>query len=455
MKLNKLPTVLSRIANTPAHLMLGTWLMFFLFFFIAPLQYNRNISSTTIGFLLLCIGAFVVGCLLTQQLSTNMPSRQFPENLGVQDTWDVNKMLRVFALLGLFGAALVIFSKVFIGGLNLAQAPGELRQQLGAEADILKGRGILLWMGMLLYSFSNVAIIIYILKGEACDRITAGAVALTSFTPSAVILLYGGRSSGILVLVFGGCAVLIRRASGQTLLPKAYFLRPLLIIHLTLVVFGSLYIFADRALALGYSTSTDALYSYAYSLDATIPEPLKPIIEGETLTASVVANILMGVAYVTQSFTELDYLINVNDPGPFYGEYQGWLISKGLRVILGLPDSAEHIEGSIHHTGLFFSAWGGMFLDFGFWLSPVISFIIGLVAGRLYQKGIKQGSLQAKIWLVFMYMFILLSPIHSLLQMGNSLQTLLCLIGASFLIKFGKRKTHKSVPLLEPFGARS
>src|SRR5262249_406717 len=73
----------------------------------------------------------------------------------------------------------------------------------------------------------------------------------------------------------------------------------------------------------------------------------------------------------------------------------------------------------IHHSGLFFTAWGAMLLDFGPWGSPLAFVVLGMVAGWLYIRSVADGSLLARIGLAFVYVYILISPMDSALSIGN------------------------------------
>ena len=74
-------------------------------------------------------------------------------------------------------------------------------------------------------------------------------------------------------------------------------------------------------------------------------------------------------------------------------------------------------------------------LDFGVWLAPFVMIAIGALTGVLYVRAVRYGSLTAKLFLAYMYMFLLMSPLHSGFGSGNSLQILVCLTVATILMK--------------------
>ena len=123
------------------------------------------------------------------------------------------------------------------------------------------------------------------------------------------------------------------------------------------------------------------------------------------------------------------------DAGPFLGEYQGFIVGKGIRLALGAPDATDEIQGAIHHSGLFFTAWGSMVLDFGPWGALLALFTLGVLGGGLYIAGVQNGSLPGRLLLAYFYMFVIASPIHSPLPMGNATQVLVCLLAACVVLR--------------------
>src|SRR5262249_45249862 len=398
--------------------MLSTWLATTLVFVSLPLQYDRGPRWSTILFLLACLAGFVYGHVVVQlaRASDRDPRRPIPAPLPLDGP------LCVFAVLGILGAVLVGVDKIVLGGLDLSQGLGVLRLMLQSEEEMFKQRSAALWVGTALYSFSNIALVLYILEGEKVRRATAILVLVSSLSPTFVIVLYGGRSSAIMLALSFVGACLIRLAIGRRLVPKTTMVSLFFLSYCALIVVGSLYVFSARAeTARGdRAPEVDALFAWMERSNIGVSDEVSGFLNNSGASGAVAANALLAAIYGTHGLGELDYLLNENaDAGPFWGLYQAWMINKALSVAFDVPNITDTFAAVIHHSGLFFTAWGAMLLDFGPWGSPLAFVVLGMVAGWLYIRSVADGSLLARIGLVFVYVYILISPMDSALSMGN------------------------------------
>jgi hypothetical protein len=406
------------IGGTPVRLMLSAWLVTIGVFLGLPLQYERSPRWSTVLFLLACFGGFVYGNIVVRVARAVDPVPRRPATRS----FPIDGPLRIFALLGILGAVLVGVDKIVLGGLDLTQGLGVLRLVLQTEEEMFKQRSAALWLGTALYSFSNIALVLYILEGERVRRGTEVLALVSSLSPTFVILLYGGRSSAILLALSFVGACLVRLAIGRRLVPTTAIVRVFFLLYCGAILIGSLYIFTARA-----ETARDdripeaeALFAWIERSNITISEDLSTFLNNSGAIGAVAANALLAAVYATHGLGELDYLLHENaDAGPFWGLYQGWLINKALSVAFDVPSITETFAAVIHHIGLFFTAWGAMLLDFGPWGSPFAFVVLGMVAGWLYLRGVVDGSLMARMGLAFVYVYILISPMDSALSMGN------------------------------------
>jgi hypothetical protein len=435
------------LAGGPARLALVTWVVTFTAYALVPLHYADGVRPWTLSFAGACVLSVIAGAALVAVAHAACgPST--PASVAILP---IEPSLRLLASLGIVGAALVMIDKLLITGLDLSQGLGNLRFVLQAEEEIFKERSPALWLGSLLYSFGDVALVVYMFEGDRVRRSTAILVLLASLAPVSVVLLYGGRSSALILLVLAAGACLVRLASEQSALPRARYLRGFLVSFTILAVAGSFYIFADRAAAFRQGwTTVDALNSFLDQSAIQLAPWTEALVTRRDEVSPYAADILIGIIYLTHPLAELDYLLHENtDAGPFLGEYQGWLVSKGLRLAVGSPDATDEIEGMIHHSGLFFTGWGAMVLDFGPWGALFLLFILGLVGGGLYVAGVKQKSLPGRLLLTYFYMIVLASPIHSGFALGNSTQVLLCSLLACPLLRT-RRARLEGPPNSEP-----
>jgi hypothetical protein len=406
------------IGGTPIRLVLSAWLVTIVLFYGLPVRYTDGPRLSTLLFLLACLAGFVYGNAVVRLARANYPApgRAAPRILSIEPP------LRIFAALGIVGGVLVGIDKIVLGGLDLSQGLGVLRFALQSEEEMFKQRSIALWVGTALYSFSNIALVLYLLEGERVRRATAVLVLISSLSPAFVVLLYGGRSSAIMLIFSFVGACLVRLACGQRLVPKTSIVKLFFIVYCGVVLVGSLYIFTARAETLRgtWAPEVEALYAWMDRSGVEVSDELGAFLNTSDASAALVANLLLAGIYGTHGLSELDYLLNDNaDAGPFWGLYQGWMINKALATAFGVPNVTETFASVIHHTGLFFTAWGAMLLDFGPWGAPLAFVLFGMLAGWLYVRGVFEGSIVARIGLTFVYMYILISPMDSALSMGN------------------------------------
>jgi hypothetical protein len=280
---------------------------------------------------------------------------------------------------------------------------------------------------------------LYMLKGEACTRRAGQLICACWFSPALVVSIYGGRSSALLLLGQISAAGLIRRTTGQTFLARAPYLRFLCAVYCVVVVAGSLYVFSSRAAAFGNRTSSDLVFSFSEHANADISPEVQKYLGDDTALGNLVASSLMSMAYVVQSLPELDYLLIDNpDAGPYAGTYQGGFLFSFLKVCLNFKDAA--LDDDFERKGWFLTAFGAMYLDFGFWLSPLAMLVLGIVAQRAYQNAVGAGLVGSNLFLVQWYVYILGSPIHSSICTGNSLQVLFSSVIAVWLLRRYRRR---------------
>ncbi len=279
-------TTLGALSHTPQRLLASTWLGYLGLYFLGPVHYHRSLALVTVVFVLACNGGFILGAAGVAR-HHGRPRAADGRFLPALD-----RSIRLFAVVGILGAGLVVADKLLGGRVDFSEGLGVTRLQLQGtlEDEPFRPRSVVLWVGTLVYSFSNAALVLYILHGRVSRR-TAAWVVVSSFSPAAVILMYAGRSSAFVTLLLVFSAGLVRLACGQPLLPRAHYLRALLAIHLALLSGGSLYVFASRGAALGVGGG-GALKRLVVNLDATLSSSVEQRIEEEGAAGALTANSL-------------------------------------------------------------------------------------------------------------------------------------------------------------------
>jgi hypothetical protein len=438
---------LKRCISTPNQLMLWTWVLYSFFCMVVPIHYHRSISWTTYSFVGCCLVMFFAGSRIAQgRAGTPFPCNRVVE---VHDENVVNGhegSIRLFAYLGVLGAICVLVDKLVISGLDLSQGLGALRLNLNYEFDQHKERSAFLWIGTLLYSFSNVSVLLYILEGEGCSRLTGVQVVVASFTSLIVILVYGGRSLEFLFLILVASSCMVRSVIGKRMIPRVPYFRSMMAIHLTILVALTFYVFSARSAAHLDSSISNTLQRFENDLNAEFPTALISAMESPGPAGELLGNSMMLLAYLSSPMAELDYLLTENSAaGPFWGRSQLWPIDKVVRIIEGPLVMSVSVEESIHHSGVFFTVWGGMYVDFGFWFSPLIVGVLGFLSGAALRGAVEGGSVNACMMLAFSYLCILVAPIHSPFAAGNTLQVLLCLVAACFILRWKELRKRREM----------
>lgn len=430
MKRDSLTQFVRWLVSSPARLLLATWIGFLVTWHASPVVYNRSLSFTTITFLASCILPFVIGALCAQGKQTRRTNRDLvAEHFNsTLDQRVLDRRIQQLAVLGLIGTACTLVDKLIFSGIDYSVDLGDLRMQLGLGTN--HARTFLLFVGMILYCFSNAAVLLYVMEGDASTRATGGLVFLTSFSPVVVIVLYAGRSSALnlLVMIIGAC--IARVTCGRQFWPRGKYLLSMLVIHSALLIGGSLYINSVRAVSLGYGDSGTLFSTFTEGIDASLSPELQRQVNAGTMESDLLSNGMILWIYATHGLSELNYLVNENqDAGPFYGCYETWILYKAIVTVLSLPDQTEEMDAALHHTGFYLTAWGACYLDFGFVGTPWFCLALGLVSGACYRFA-RAGSVRAQLLLAFVNAYILGSPIHSLFCFGNGFQAMTCILVA-------------------------
>src|SRR5437867_595989 len=103
-------------SGTPIRLMLSTWLITFVVFYSLPVRYEHGPRLSTVLYLAACIGGFVYGNVvfrLARGCTSLMPA-------DISQAISIETPLRIFAVFGVLGAALVGIDKIVLGNLDLS-----------------------------------------------------------------------------------------------------------------------------------------------------------------------------------------------------------------------------------------------------------------------------------------------------------------------------------------------
>lgn len=424
------------LAYSPVRLLAVVWSVTVVHVFAGPVDYGDVLSFETAAYVIACLWCFAAGHYTA--LSVTAYAHRKPE-LSVAR---INRLICIAAWIGILGSLLVVYDKLWLSGIDYSAGLWNVRLEMASARSFLyEDRSLWLWIGTLCYSATNAAVCLAILAMRHVKIVNLVHTAVATVGMVGIAALYGGRSMAILMMLLAFGAYMV--TSGHSPRAKRFRLFPVLLMSLLVVgiVFYSLYVFRARAAA-HVSSAVKAQVFVQERLGAKLRPPVRNVLERRDEVANIAGDLVMASVYFTHSIAELDYLLRKDvDAGPYWGLYQFWLANKALRAA-GWTDAdiTQRHREEIDRRGLFFTAWGGMYLDFGIIGSLVGVGLMGMCSGWLVGKVRLTRSVGASIILAFMYWYVLMTPIHALFPLSNVVVTLF------WIVLFGMLLWNYSLP---------
>jgi hypothetical protein len=444
------------VIGTPAGLLLTVWSLAVVLFALGPVQYNEQPGLGTWLFvggclLLFCLGAWLAAAGRFRRHHLALPLQQ-------SDPGRLATIVRVTAIVGLFGALCIAIDKLILSGLDFSQGVTALRfsraQAVDAATASSLPRSPLLYLGYLTFSFSVASYLLSVLKGEALRRSTTLLAFASLAAPFSYSYIYGGRSPVFLVVSMAFGAMAVRLLSGRSLLPRGKMAPSLFVAFLALTFVYSNWIQSERFVATGASDYSDleARFETAYdariapiavappptAVPSTIPVGPSPQSAQPSLYERALMHVVFNSYYLSHELPMLDRTLAYEGRlGPYYGAYQFYLVAAPAgRVFPSL--NVDAIMGqqlrSANVYGWFSTAWGGMYLDFGVWGALVGALFCGWLARRVYDRALVTGDDAGQLLLCYVVAGIIATPILSIFTISISLLILISLIVTAFLL---------------------
>jgi hypothetical protein len=224
-------------------------------------------------------------------------------------------------------------------------------------------------------------------------------------------VLEGGRNTIAVNLLLLGATGIVRRRRGMRFFPLGAFLRQVVKLSLLGVIGYMLYVFVERFAALGYSDETVVSgieQTYSVEVALWIKE----------MAAGPLRNLFLGfvmlLIYIGHGLDQLGALFDWLASGSLgWGRYNLDLVVITLQRA-GLPLPRFDFEG-LPKPGLYFTAFGEIFLDLGFKGTLLFLAGAGFFTGRAWQVLRRSGRLVSELLLSFALCWILASPLYSIL----------------------------------------
>lgn len=479
--------ILTFVAKTPVRLLLVVWAIAIVLYSLGPVRYDETPRISTWLFVSACLLAFCVGAWVAARPSKSTIKKHI--ELPIERSHSLDRVVRMTALLGLFGGLCIAVDKVLLSGLDFSGGVTAVRFDRAAAVDAGTAgelrRSPLLYLGYFTFSFSVASYLLYILKGEVLRRSTIVLAFLTLASIFSYSYLHGGRSPLGLVIGMAVGAIAVRLLSHQSPLPKGATGRLLFASFLLMTVFYNNWILSERFVATGASGYSDLERRFETTYDARIELPVgltapssSPVAttlstslpttvpttgpggvattipttaptsipttlpratdgQGPSTSEQVLMQLAMNYYYATHELPMLDRTLAYRGAlGPYYGAYQFYLAAAFLDRLTPWDVDALMLPQlkSANVYGWFSTAWGGMYLDFGVFGALVGVLLCGWLSGLVYRRALVWGDDAAKLLMCYVVAGIIATPVLSIFTISISLPILGALLLTSLVM---------------------
>ncbi len=433
------------IMSSPIRLIVAIWLCAIALYLISPVEYPVNVRSDGWGFIIACILFFCLGVLFYQRKAMRF---NCAEQYSLSDYKDINNIITWCSILGMIGCLSILYDKVFLSGLDYSLGITDVRYQREADAAIGIGSNssFLTYLGFVLYSFSSVSWLLLLLYG---DKVTMRGVlfgVISSLPIPAVATLFGGRGPIVQLLGLSVGALVLRVLSNQTALPAVRYLRPFLVAFILSTLIYNGYVTATRRQYSGLRDVSTQMTHLDVTYGIRPSEWYRKAIDDEILPSDVMLDVFSAFVYYTHALPTLQLVLEKSeDISLYYGQNQFNLAFVILeRTIPTMSMRANANSELAELTGLFSSAWGMLFVDYGLIGSLIEVFILGWLSGMVYYKAQYRQSLLAKLLFCFVVMSILFSPLSAPFGIGNAALVFVSMILAQLFLLIRPRSQQLS-----------
>jgi len=351
-----------------------------------------------VSFILLSGGALSLGVIGGRSVRAVWGSRQPIASYG--DLF----VLTVLALIYICTFSFDFF--VIKGGtLSTITAIRELDNLAGPRMSALGGVIALtsaapyMLLGFLMYSWET---------GRGAPAKFIAALAIVGIATS---FLSGGRNSFLIGMVVVTVQYVLVKGKLSGLRLSGYG-RVVLYLFLMLCVVYSLYIFVEREVSQGVSSS-DILWNFSIKWDV----PIKNYSFGAVVVDECYSALVMLLFYFSHPLNYLDqYFTSMVSP-LFMGAYNFPVVAKAVEVALGNRAYSD-LEAGLLLPGVYLTLPGSLYLDFGYFGGLVAASGLGLITGVLYACR-NQLGFATKLFLSLLITAWLLSPLYSVFGISN------------------------------------
>ena len=418
--------MLKRLTATPGRLMLMVWGLFAGLYALRPIEFGTPATSQTWQFVAAAIGLFLLGSAAGGQggrRGVPKPDWNWPRPYVAR----LRRITIACVLLGVLGGASIYVDKMFLSGLDYSGGATAVRLTRTAEASAGIERhqsSYFLHFGLLTSHFSLVGLLLYLLAAESFPRRYILLVPLALISPALFAYSYGGRSPVIAALLLCLAAFVVRAMLGRPAIPRAKGVTAILAAAVLAAVFYNSFIFGQRREFRNLDHYSAALLSFERAGLFRV----RPWVDEWTRHGAVAPGIALDAIssyfYLTVGITGLERVLTFSDRlGPYAGQYEIQILPIALDRVwpeMSLLREMRHELFVAGAAGVFTTAFGSLFLDFGWAGLAVAVFLWGWLSGRCYRRSLRARDPSAALMLCFFVWAVLLSPIHSAVGISNA-----------------------------------
>ncbi|MCR9242071.1 MAG: hypothetical protein NXH87_11895 [Rhodobiaceae bacterium] len=388
---------------------------------IAPLDRVFDVSWASLGYVLLCYLAFLIGCLLMQRRKRRMSLPTISEGLAVRTFW-------LFAVVGAVGMAIRLYDKWVLRQSWFARTVMESRELL---SDI--GAGPLAAIGGALYPFCFIPLVIWWarLASMRSNNAMKWIAFILFLAPAADALLVFSRSQ--MLVGFGMMFVTASCILYRGKLIPARMIWPILFGG-GLVVVTSVLVFQSRLDQMEVELAFSIVNSgYAYVLTPN-QTALNFMIGGDSILGEALRSAIPLMQYYLHGLLEFGLLWDRPDVQSF--GYGAELLAPFVKLLSIVGVGGDVVESRYYRIGVFTSFFGPLWVDFG-WLGPFFMTLFGVLCKFLAQR-VQSGSIPHMPLYFYLCVVLFFMPVVNFLISAQGMYTITAFV--VFLVIFRSRR---------------
>jgi hypothetical protein len=391
---------------SPAKMVIYGWIFYLLVFLIAPITVVFGLDRAAVLYIATCYAMFLAGCLAYCPLMKIRKVRAVPSQRGYR------RLFHFVLFVALIGIGLRVYDRFFVRGASLVQDVMERRVALEYGGSNIFSLG-----AAALYPFCFVLPFIYFLVArQGKRRPYALLLSLLVFCfPALNAILIGSRSilvTTVLLLFLYLLYFGVVRFTIRTVIIS--FAALLLVFTL------STNVFLNRLEAMGLPADV-SVYQSGYAFTVQPNEWISDSMDHaqNQLLYETYLTYLNFSQYCVHGLFEFSYLYDNFRGAHTMGADTFSIYYKLVAFLFRLPSFDKQVLDAEPNPGVFTTFFGPLYVDFG-WLGPLVLFVFGLGAQRLWTSA-KLGNVNLLPLYFYAAIVMFASPVLNMISGAEGL----------------------------------